>query len=657
MKKQKIDQIATDIITSATPLETKFAGTHPRLLAFEHDFTRLRKLVRAEPYATMFRYLRRFADSVPAASDSRKLVGDFRGRGDLLASLAMLWKISHEPADLARIRRLMRAFSKNPNWGASLGFGHVAHGMALAWDWLYHDLGASERDAFADALEAGAKVFFDTASSYDHYMSFAYTCNHLPVSITGLASAAGALYGERPRIARWFKLVMEKTRLMTEALAHDGLAPEGMSYGQYYAEYLARTCMIMKDLAGIDFISGSEWWRNYALASLYLTYPRKHWRKRVVSFKLGDAHRRVWHGPAPVLRLCAGIFNDSLAQWLAHELHSSDSSTDFSAFLSLLWHDPDVKRTSPKNLPPCRLFTDKDIAVMRSGWDGRESVMVFTCGPHSGRRNRRYSQNISGGHQHPIAGAITLFAQGDILLAESGYPRKRTAYENTLLINGRGQIGEGSAWFEDLEFRRGHPEPSMPAADQINGMDYAIGDATNAYPKKAGLKRFIRHVYALAPDHWLIADEVEASRPVRFSILFHGDKPFCRQQERVFRQQGERGSLLLQALAPHSLKATCRMQQIEDVDGNHGATLGLLEFATEKKTNKTIFLTHLHAFPTGKKPTAEVAVRHTRNRISLTLKDATVEKTFYLDFSRSDLAQPALLPAAKTLAKTKGKRS
>ena len=639
-----MNQIADeDIITSATPLETKFCDVHPRLHAFENDFKRLRRLAKSEPYISMLKRVQGFADSFPMSVAGKKWTTDLRTTGDLISSLALLWKINQNKKDFTRLRDLMCLIAVRRNWDIDLVFGHLGYSMALAWDWLYHDLQKADRDAVADAMMKKGEFFFNAWADYDHFAAFAYTWNHMAVPLTGLTALGCALYGERPHVARWVKMAMEKTRLMTEALAHDGLSPEGTAYGQYHAEYLARTATLLRDLAGVDFISGSEWWRNYALASLYLTYPRQHWRNKQVFFMLGDADRKHWLGPDPVIRLCAGIFNDSLAQWFAHELHFSDSGTDYSAFLNLLWHDPDVKRTSPKNLPPCRLFTDKDIAVMRSGWDGRESVMVFTCGPHSGRRNRRYSQNISGGHQHPIAGAITLFAQGDILLAESGYPRKRTAYENTLLINGRGQIGEGSAWFEDLEFRRGHPEPSMSAAGQINGMDYAIGDATNAYPKKAGLKRFIRHVYALAPDHWLIADEVEASRPARFSILFHGDKPFCRQQERVFRQQGERGSLLLQALAPNSIQIKSRQQNIERI-GHPAAALkmGLLEISTAKPARKALFLTHLHAYSSKQTPTAALALQKSAGRIVLVLNGKGINKTFLFKPAPGDPAVPAL---------------
>jgi hypothetical protein len=641
--------VTQDIITSATPLETGLAGVHPRLYASEGDFKRLRRLVRREPYASLLARVRRFADSFPRNLDGRHWQGDLRTSGDLLASLALLWKITRKPDDLARARTLMRTLADRRDWGVDLEFGHLGHGAALAWDWLYHDLPRRERDRLADALVAKGRVFFEIWSDYDHFAAFAYTWNHMAVPLTGLTAMACALYGERPRLARWLKMALEKTRLMAGSLGPDGLSPEGTAYGQYHADYLARTSVLLRDLAGADFLRGSDWWRQYGLASLYLTFPRAHWRNQEVFFMLGDADRRHWLGPDPVLRLCARLFRDGHAQWLAHELHRTGSTTDHSAFLNLLWHDPTVPRVPPRALPPCRHFSDLGLVLMRSGWHGRESVLAFFCGPHSGAHNRTYVQNVSGGHQHPMAGALALHAHGDFLLVESGYPRKRTAYENTLLVNGRGQIGEGGDWFEDLAFRQGQPAPRMRAAGRVGACDYAIGDAANAYPLAARLKHFIRHVYALAPDHWLIVDELEAEQPVRFTLLFHGDRSFQAESDRIFLQLGDRGGLRLHVLEPAHVQARCRSQTLEGLGHpTRNRSLGLLELAPRGKVRKTVFLTHLHAFPSRQGPTASLAIRRQGRRALLLLHGRCVHKAFVMNLARPDPATPVLQPARRT---------
>ncbi len=622
----------TDIINSVTPLEMGLAGIHPRLYASDADFKRLRTLIHKEPYASLLARVIQVVKAHPCVNSYRSLSGDIRGYGCLLPNLALLWKLTGNRLYFRQTCTLLNALTARNDWSTDLIFGHFAHGAAVAWDWLYHDLPRPLRERVADRLIGHGRVFFKEWADYNHFAAFAYTWNHMAVPLTGLTAMACALYGERPDIAPWLKMALEKTRLMTDSFGSDGVSPEGMAYGQYHAEYMARTACLLKKMAGVDFLSDTAWWRNYAVASLYHTYPRKHWRNREVFFMLGDSDRAHWLGPDPVLRLCARTFRDGQAQWLADELHRAGAVTHYSAFLNLLWHDPTVRPQQPNRLPRIRHFADQDIAFLRSGWDGRESVLAFKCGPHSGYHNLRYTHNVSGGHMLPMAGGLALFAQGDFLLVESGYPKKKTEYENTLLVNGQGQLGEGGDWFEDIEFRRGHPTPRMLAVGQKSTVDYAIGDATEAYPSTARLKKFVRHIYAIAPDCWALVDEVEAAIPSIFTLLFHGDKPFAAESPRSYLQCGERGSLRIQTLTPAAVTGQTEIQNIEGTGGsNRNKPKGLLRLANAKKTRQTVFVTFLHAYPTGTKPTADLTVQFRGGKIEMKLKRVGRSRSFVVD--------------------------
>jgi hypothetical protein len=624
----------TDIINSVTPLETGLVGIHPRLYASDANFKRLRQQIKQEPYASLLARVVRIMNAYPCIDSYRTLPGDIRGYGCLLPNLALLWKLTGDRSYFKRTCSLLDALTARTDWSTDLIFGHFAHGAAVAWDWLYHDLPRPLRERVADRLVGHGRVFFKEWADYNHFAAFAYTWNHMAVPLTGLAAIACALYGERPGLAPWMKMAIEKTRLMTDSLGPDGVSPEGIAYGQYHAEYLARTNCLLKKMAGIDFLSDSAWWKNYAVASLYHTYPRKHWRNKEIFFMLGDADRHHWLGPDPVLRLCARTFRDGYAQWLADELHRADAATDHSAFLNLLWHDPTVPPQRPQALPRIRHFADQDIAILRSGWDGRESVLAFKCGPHSGHHNLRYNHNVSGGHMLPMAGGIALFAQGDFLLVESGYPKKKTEYENTLLVNGQGQIGEGGDWFEDIEFRRGHPTPRMLEVGQQSGVDFAIGDATAAYLPNARLKKFIRHIYAIAPDCWILVDEVEAAVPSTFTLLFHGDKPFIAESERGFLQCGERGTLRIQSLEPVGVTGQTEMQDIEGTGGSkRNPPKGLLRLVTNKKLKRTVFVTFLHAYPTGSRPTVTATVHPRGGKMVVKLQQAGSSRSFVFNIN------------------------
>ena len=118
-------------------------------------------------------------------------------------------------------------------------------------------------------------------------------------------------------------------------------------------------------------------------------------------------------------------------------------------FLNLLWEDPSVAPEPPTDLPGFKHFGDLDIVYMRSSWDGDESLMAFKCGPFIGHHAlARYSYDPGGGHVHPDAGSFLLFAHGDWLIVDDAYTWKTTAFQNTALVNGIGQEGEGAAWFQ-----------------------------------------------------------------------------------------------------------------------------------------------------------------------------------------------------------------
>ncbi|OGV79559.1 MAG: hypothetical protein A2340_11235 [Lentisphaerae bacterium RIFOXYB12_FULL_60_10] len=162
------------------------------------------------------------------------------------------------------------------------------------------------------------------------------------------------------------------------------------------------------------------------------------------------------------------------------------------------------------------------LVFMRADWSGSESVLALRCGPAAGHHaGTRFRHAVAGGHMHPSAGTIQLATSDGPLIVHTGYTHKLTAHASTLLVNGKGQLGEGCDWFEDLDFRKGHPAPAITRVESRRNYDYAVADATAAYPSEAGLRRFHRHVIFIKPACWLIVDDLEAAKPASFEILFH----------------------------------------------------------------------------------------------------------------------------------------
>jgi hypothetical protein len=561
-----------EILDGATPLETGLAPGHPRLYAPPAAWPGLRKQIHGPGMARWTRSFQQQVQNVLASipvCGQIVMSGDTRARGCSMATLAMAFRLTGRKRYFTAALRLMDACARVPVW-TSLFFGHFAHGFALAYDWMYSALTPAQRRRYAEILRERCQAQFEHYASYRDYHSFSYTCNHLPVVLAGLAAGGGALFGECEGPAAWLRLVREKIALIRDTLGPDGVSPEGIAYGQYYTEFLFKTLAILDGLLGTESLPTLPWCRRYPEAMLYHTLPRRAWTPETTFFQFGDSPGNHWYGPDTMLNRCAAVFRDPHAQWLATEIRNRGVARESANFLNLLWHDPSLAPRPPNRLPLFRHFEDMGLVFMRSGWSGSEAALAFRCGAPAGRHAQaRFRHNVAGGHMHPAAGAIQLATGDGPLLIHTGYTRKLTAHASTLLVNGRGQLGEGGEWFEDLEFRKGRPAPAILRAVPGHALDYVLADITAAYPDELGLRRFHRHLLYLKPACWILVDDLLADRPASFEILFHLAAAPVADALGGFRIRRGASTLRIAPLAPRALKASASRRTILDLHSTH----------------------------------------------------------------------------------------
>lgn len=591
-----------EVIHGATPLETALFDTHPRLFLTRAQGRDLTPRLKREPYASLLARLLPVADAA-AARTAATMGGDCRGHGCATANLAMAWRMTANARYYDATLRHMETMTAYENWGTNLVFGHLASGFAIAFDWLYHTFDDATRQRYAACLHDRATRAFEALRSYSDYHSFGYTCNTLPVTLAGLAAAGGALYGVIPGTAPWLRLCLDKGHLMADSLGPDGVSPEGVAYGQYYAEFTAKFFTLVRDLLGSDLFAQSPWFKAFGTALTYHAFPRKCWRKDAMFFQFGDSDRSHWYGPDSHLRRFASATRDGRAQWLADAINQTGVGINSNAGLNLAWHDGTVKPQPPRDLPTLGYFEDMGVVVMRSDWSGRESVLVLKCGPAAGHHgHRRTNHTPCGGHMYPNNGGILLFAHGDLLLTEPGYLRKMSAYHNVALVNGRGQIGEGGDWFEDIEYRKGHPVPKIVSVKSAESRDDAVADLADAYPAAAGLTRYRRHVVFIKPSTWIVLDEFETGAPATFDILFHGPAPFAILPSGAAATEGATGALAVTRLDPEQFLLLSEEQPASAQGTGHpDKTLHLLRAPSRTEGGRHLSVIALQAYPKGRK--------------------------------------------------------
>ena len=52
-------------------------------------------------------------------------------------------------------------------------------------------------------------------------------------------------------------------------------------------------------------------------------------------------------------------------------------------------------------------------------------------------------------------------------------------------------------------------------------MDHIAGDVTQAYPKRAGLQRFVRHLLFVKPDVLIVIDDIAVDKIADLELRLH----------------------------------------------------------------------------------------------------------------------------------------
>lgn len=603
---------AADIITSATQVECELLGVHPRLLCVRHPFDRLRSRLGVEPWKHWFEQLRREGDKMLSVALPEKLMNtpysvfDVRGLGSHLIHLALLHRLTQETKYQRRVEYLMDRLAAEEDWGDSLIFGHWAQGFAVALDWLWHDLAPEARAGYVETLYQRTRHVFDKWATYKAGEPFGYTWNISAVVLGGMTAAAACLYGERPDVGPLANMACEKMRAQSAALGPDGVSPEGIMYGGYYASYLTVNFLIAEELFGIDLYNTTPWLARHALALHAQSLPRDSWKADDAFFMQGDAHGNVF-GIETVLRVIASAARDGTAQWFADELLRS-GHLGIGA-ISFLLYDPDVRPVSPLGREPFALMEDHGIAVMRSNWSGDETASVFKCGPNVGHHAaRRHNNPLGGGHMYPNNGELQVFAHGEWILTYPGYVYKDTKFHNTLLINGVGQYGEKSEWFEDLPYRQRRVYPFMERADHHAAWDCCVADLTAAYPVELGLKQLRRHVLYVRPDAWIIVDALESTAPTTPTLLFHTGFPVEKQDANTFTGSGTRAACRIHIHAPDAVTTSTENQPRVHTGGDIHGTMPLLRVSPAAPATRHLCVTSIEAYPKAGTPQANIDI-------------------------------------------------
>ncbi|MFB3894905.1 MAG: DUF4962 domain-containing protein [bacterium] len=482
--------------------------------------------------------------------DYWKIMGDRSGAAQNHIILSAFdYLLSGDTASAAIAKRIMLAVSKwDVNGSTSVrSCDHAAqallYSLSLGYDWLYDYLTPAERQQIRDCIINRATQM----ASFLNPLNADPTNNHPWFCASALGIGGLAVYNEVPAAKSWVDYTQQLYCGAFLCLGgQDGDWHEGISYWSYTLFFVFQWLDCLESATGLDLYA-YPWLQQTARYKIYAHPPLGF------GVPFGDSQiRPPSEFDALIMLRLASRYQDNLAQWYAKEVIKSPVKNWL--VYNYLWDDPGLPTTALSNKPTTAVFRDSGIAIYHSDITSPdETMLALKSGPYLGRR---------AGHAHPDQNSFILYGLGDPLLIDSGYydvgkgnyygsPHHlgwtiQTKAHNTLLADGYGQT------------------IYTPGADgklnrylSLGDMAYFEGDASSPEIYQGRISRYIRNIFALDKNLYLVYDNLDSRQPVRYDWLFHSIYPFSVDKDRkLVEVVGKKAKLDIQFLNPEPLGYT-----------------------------------------------------------------------------------------------------
>ena len=310
-------------------------GQHPRILANEEDFLRIKGNLETDDYLrTVYAKVYLYCEdqlTQPVSKyelpDGVRLLDISKTASQRITWLAMMYRLSGDHRFADRAIEEMLAVCAFPDWHPKhyLDVGQMAYGVGLGYDWLYYELTSAERATISKALHDYA-VATSPGQWYKTLNSNWNAWCH-----GGVAIAAAAIYEDYPEdCSAFFADAVTDIQKSLEVFAPMGAYPEGPGYSQVGSLFSVLFFETMTTVLGTDFgLSDMEGFResgNYLRAMTGYTN----------SFNYGDGSANILDG---------AVFHWYAKRYQMPELSLYQKTVQTNGtdeHLELLWYDPDL---------------------------------------------------------------------------------------------------------------------------------------------------------------------------------------------------------------------------------------------------------------------------------------------------------------------------
>lgn len=464
--------------------------------------------------------------------------GDFVGKP--ISNLCIAYQLTKDKRFILNAKqRALNIISMDPYapaTGSDFNNGVVLEALGWFYDAGYNFLSAEEKEMFKKAITLRAKLVYDhLPNRFEVHVSD----NHVwQITMANLAIASVAVINDVPEAKEWLTYLYEVWTARFPVLGTtDGGWHEGNGYFMVNFRSIIYLSQMFGDFSGVNYFN-LPWMQNLPY---YLLYTNPVAAGNSATGDMWEKYPTGGRGQAWFTDALTFRMENPYLNWYANEARKRNpqyfTGTDEYLLYRLLNYKPDRKLpiTSPDNLPKSRKFPDVGVVAMYQDLaNADKSLSSFLLSNPFG----------SSGHGHASQNAFTINYKGKIIFGGAGYYsnfsdkhnlldyRSSKAY-NTILADSLNQkIGEeGYGW--------------IPRAISGNRIQYALGDASNAYgeiksefwlnrfkqinvvPSKengygeSGVTLYRRHMLQLEGGYIVLYDELEAKNPVKWTTQFH----------------------------------------------------------------------------------------------------------------------------------------
>jgi hypothetical protein len=388
--------------------------------------------------------------------------------------------------------------------------GELCLTFGLAYDWLYHDLTAEERNDLRSGVERrGLKAYLESATSPRPPAFFTARHNWNPVCNGGAAVLALALEGDSDLVEPVLRLAVPAMDHYWGHLDEDGGWDEGTgywTYGHRYAFIAAEALRRSGRPGGVERFS-----LKGARATGY--FPLVFNPGTTLSAGFGDSNSRV---SDPILYLLGREYRNPDFIWFQDRARVPAIDRDGwpQEALTLIWR-PAGEAWLPENdhefkprLSPTSVFPSIGWGFMAPQQPDPPYFLALKNG------------SLAANHTHLDLNHVSVGMGNTMLAVELGSrpypadyfgPKRYTYYElgtaghNTVLVGGQGQVrGKAGQLLGPIKGR---------------GFEALVGLADGAYERETTRAR--RHVVFVDRRYWVLLDEIETPRPESVELRFH----------------------------------------------------------------------------------------------------------------------------------------